>query len=72
MLAAMLRGGATGAALSPLPLLRALLQTILAPLLVGISIRAIVPGEQASKTASNFRVNLKHCSIRHHAGHGEH
>ena len=46
MLAALLRGSATGVALSPLPLLRALLQTILAPLLVGVSIRAFVPGTQ--------------------------
>lgn len=44
MLAGLLRGSATGVALSPLPLLRALLQTILAPLLVGVSIRALVPG----------------------------
>jgi hypothetical protein len=44
MLAALLRGSATGVALSPLPLLRALLQTILAPLLIGVSIRAFIPG----------------------------
>lgn len=50
MLAALLRGGATGVALSPLPLLRALLQTILAPLLVGISARAFVPGEPEQRS----------------------
>ena len=44
MLAGLLRGSATGVALSPLPLLRALLQTILAPLLVGVCVRAFVPG----------------------------
>lgn len=44
VLAAVLRGGGSGVALAPVPLLRQLLQSILAPLLIGVSARALVPG----------------------------
>ena len=45
MLAALLRGGGGGGvALSPLPLLRSLLQQIMAPLLLGVTARACLPG----------------------------
>ena len=48
VLAAVLRGGGSGVALAPLPLLRQLLQSILAPLLVGVSARALVPGARCN------------------------
>ncbi len=58
MLAALLRGGATGVALSPLPLLRSLLQTILAPLLVGVFARAFVPGAGCIRAVSCARCRV--------------
>ena len=44
MLAAVLGGGAGGVAIAPRPLLAALVQTILVPLLLGAAARAFIPG----------------------------
>lgn len=44
MLAAVVKGGSTGVALEPIPLLLSLVQSILVPLVIGIAARSFVPG----------------------------
>lgn len=44
MLAAVMRGGSSGVALEPIPLLLSLVQSILVPLMIGIAARSFVPG----------------------------
>lgn len=52
VLAAVLGGGGAGVAIAPGPLLRALVQTILVPLLVGAAAHAFVPGRLLHRPVS--------------------
>lgn len=56
MLAAVMRGGSSGVALEPIPLLLSLVQSILLPLMVGVAARGLLPG--IARSVDNNKRNM--------------